>query len=108
MEHSKLEDMVKGWFVGGFEPCAFSTSECEVAVKYYKASDSEEAHYHKVATEITLILTGEVSMMGDMWKAGDIITLSPGEVTAFKALTDAVTVIVKVPSAKGDKYIVDS
>lgn len=108
MEHGRLEEMVKGWFVGDFEPCVFSTPDCEVAVKHYQAGDSEEVHYHKVATEITLILTGEVSMMGERWEAGDIVTLSPGEQAAFKALTDAVTVVVKVPSVKGDKYLVES
>jgi len=103
-----LEHMIKGWFVGDFDPCAFSTPECEVAVKDYEAGDSEGDHYHKVATEITLVLSGEIRMVGKVWKAGDIITLSPGEVTDFEALTCAVTVVVKVPGSKGDKYIVSS
>lgn len=104
MKHAKLNDMVKGWFVGGFTPSAYSTDVCEVAVKQYKAGDYEAAHHHKIATEITLILTGQVRMMGREWGAGDIVVLSPGEVTDFSAITDATNVVVKVPGARNDKY----
>ena len=107
MEHKKLGEMVKGWFVGEFEPCAFSTSECEVAVKRYQSGDIEKAHYHKIATEVTLILNGRVRMLSQEWGDGDIITLSPGDVTDFKAMTDVVTIVVKVPSVQGDKYEVE-
>jgi len=106
MKSYHLDKMIKGWFVGGFEPCAFSTSDCEVAVKRYKAGDIEEAHYHKVATEVTLIVEGVAKMAGQTWKDGDIVTLAPGDVTDFQAITDVTTVVVKVPSATNDKYLV--
>lgn len=106
MNSAKLGEMVKGWFIGGFEPTAFSTEACEVGVKAYKAGDSEVAHYHKIATEITLVLSGSVSMRGQTWGEGDIIALEPGDVTAFEAITDAITVVVKVPGALNDKYVV--
>lgn len=106
MNSAKLSDMVKGWFVGGFKPAAFNTKGCEVGVKAYKAGDSEAAHYHKIATEITLVLSGRVSMRGQTWDEGDIIVLEPGDITAFQAITDATTVVVKVPGALDDKYVV--
>lgn len=106
MNSAKLGDMVKGWFVGGFKPTAFSTEACEVAVKAYKVGENEAAHYHKIATEITLVLSGSVSMRGQIWTEGDIVVLEPGDVTAFEAITDATTVVVKVPGALDDKYIV--
>ncbi len=105
MKTAKLEEMVKGWFVGGFSPAAFNTDACEVAVKSYKAGDSEAAHYHKVATEVTLILSGRVRMAGREWGEGEIVVLEPGEVTDFVALTDAINVVVKVPGASDDKYL---
>ena len=97
--------MVRGWFVGGFEPTALKTEACEVGVKAYKAGEEEEAHYHKIATEVTLILSGEVEMCDQTWKSGDIITLEPGDITAFRALSNAVTVVVKIPGALNDKYL---
>ena len=105
MNTGKLQDMFKGWFVGDFDPSLLRTDACEVAVKSYKAGDSEELHHHKVATEVTLILSGRVHMCGKEWGEGDIIVLSPGEATDFVALTDAVNVFVKTPGAKNDKYL---
>jgi hypothetical protein len=105
MKKDRLEQMVKGWFVGAFSPTAYSTEVCEVAVKKYRAGENESAHYHKVATEVTLILNGEVRMMGQIWRENDIITLYPGEVTDFEAITDAITVVVKTPCVLGDKYL---
>lgn len=106
MKHARLADMVKGWFVGGFSPSAHQTQACEVAVKHYTAGDRESAHYHKVATEITLVISGHVRMVGREWGAGDIVVLYPGEVTDFEALTDTVNVVVKTPGALDDKFLV--
>jgi hypothetical protein len=36
MDVYRLDDMVKGWFVGDFEPTALRTAACEVSVKHYK------------------------------------------------------------------------
>lgn len=105
MKHARLDDMTKGWFVGAFAPSAHVTDACEVAVKHYKAGEREDAHVHKVATEITLVLSGTVRMAGREFGAGDIVVLEPGEVTAFEALTDAVNVVVKTPGALDDKYL---
>jgi quercetin dioxygenase-like cupin family protein len=104
MRHAQLKDMVKGWFVGDFAPAVLRSTACEVAVKHYAAGDREDVHHHKVATEITLIVSGEVEMMGQRWSAGDIVVVEPGEATDFLAVTDAVNVVVKLPSVAGDKY----
>lgn len=106
MNNAHYKDMIKGWFVGGFSPTAYSTQVCEVAVKNYKQGENETAHFHKVATEITLVLSGQIRMAGKEWSAGDIIVLEPGEISEFEALTDAVNVVVKVPGVLDDKYVV--
>lgn len=107
MENYKFENMVNGWFVGNFVPTALKTESAEVAVKSYSAGDVEPNHFHKIATEVTLVLSGKVEMCGRIWGAGSVIVLEPGEATAFKALEDSVNVVVKLPSVLGDKYIVD-
>jgi quercetin dioxygenase-like cupin family protein len=104
MKNFRLEDMTKGWFVGAFTPTALSTNNCEVAVKHYKAGDHEKKHYHKVATEVTLILSGRVRMLDREWTDGDIIVIEPGTATDFHALTDTTNVVVKLPGALSDKY----
>jgi len=106
MKHYRLENMTKGWFVGAFEPTALATLDCEVAIKKYSKGDKEAVHYHRVATEITVILSGHVRMAGGEWSTGDIVCLSPGEHSDFEALSDTVTVVVKHPGATNDKYLV--
>jgi quercetin dioxygenase-like cupin family protein len=103
----KLKDMKGGWFVGDFEPSLLKTEAVEVAVKTYKSGDYESAHYHKIAVELTVVVSGEVEMNGEIYKAGDIIVIEPGESTDFRAITDAVNTVVKIPGAKDDKYLLE-
>lgn len=107
MRVSKINDMFKGWFVGNFEPSLYKTNDVEVAVKQYKAGDKEEMHYHKIATEITVITKGEVMMKGATYTEGDIIVLEPCDASDFIAVTDAVTTVVKIPGANNDKFLVE-
>lgn len=107
MQVTKLDAMFKGWFVGNFEPTVYNSDQCEVAVKYYLAGDKEPAHYHKIATEITVIVSGKVRMGDGFYNVGDIVTIAPGETTDFEALEDTVTTVVKLPCAANDKYLVD-
>ncbi len=104
MKSFRLENMTKGWFVGAFAPSALTTNACEVAVKHYKAGEHERKHHHKIATEVTLVLSGRVRMLGKEWTEGDIIVIEPGISTDFEALTDATNVVVKLPGALNDKY----
>lgn len=99
-----LNDMVGGWIVGNFEPTCLKTNACEVACKHYEAGATEAAHVHRIATEVTLVAAGCVSMNGRTFRAGDIIVLEPGEATDFRALEPTTTVVVKMPSVLGDKY----
>lgn len=108
MRSSKLEDMLQGWFVGNFQPTLYTTNDVEVAVKHYKAGTHEPKHYHKIATEITVIVSGEVEMAGQRYGAGDMIIIEPEEATDFKAITDVITTVVKLPGANYDKYLVES
>lgn len=105
MKSEKLGNMTKGWFVGNFEPSLYKTNAVEVGVKTYKAGDHETWHYHKVATEITVIVSGRVKMNQCEYQAGDIIIIEPGEGADFEVLEDTVTTVVKLPGANNDKYL---
>lgn len=104
MKTARIDEMTKGWFVGNFKPTLYRTEDVEVAVKKYRKGDAEGAHYHKVATELTVIVSGSVRMNEAIYREGDIIIMEPGDVTDFCALTDAVNVVVKLPGAQNDKY----
>jgi anti-sigma factor ChrR (cupin superfamily) len=104
LEHFSLSSFTGGWFVGRFAPTLIDTQDVEVAIKHYRAGESEPAHHHKVAVELTAVVSGRVRMSGQEFGTGDIIRIPPGQATDFAALTDAVTVVVKMPSVSGDKY----
>lgn len=106
MKVDNLNNMIGGWFIGAFSPAVFNTSNCEVAVKKYTQGDKEAPHYHKIATEITVVIEGTIMMSGNIYTKGDIVILAPGEISDFTAITDAVNVVVKLPGALNDKYIV--
>lgn len=106
MKTGRLEDMLKGWFVGNFEPTLYCTNACEVAIKAYNRGDYESAHYHKIATEITVIISGSVRMNEHVYFAGDIIVMEPGETTDFECLEEGTkNVVVKIPGVNNDKYM---
>ena len=107
MDISTLDLMERGWFIGGFTPAVYSTEDVEVAIKKYKKNDEEDNHIHKIATEITVILSGKARMNDRVFSDGDIITIFPGEEANFYAMTDLITVVIKFPSVVNDKYIVE-
>ena len=106
MRLAKLDDMFKGWFIGNFEPSLCKTNDVEVAVKKYNKGDYEEKHYHKIATEYTIIISGRVRMNNREYQVGDIIIIEPNESTDFECLEDnTINVVVKLPGANNDKYL---
>jgi mannose-6-phosphate isomerase-like protein (cupin superfamily) len=105
LERFRLDQFSKGWFVGRFAPTLLATEAVEVAIKSYRAGEHETAHHHRVSTEITAVVSGRVRMSGEEFGAGEIVRIAPGQSTDFTALTEATTVVVKVPSVAGDKYV---
>lgn len=99
-----LNDFKGGWVVGDFDPSLIHSRDAEVSVKHYKKDDVEQAHVHKIADEVTIIVSGNVIMNGRLLTANDIVFLPAGEPATFVALTDAITCVIKSPSIKGDKY----
>lgn len=103
---NNLNEMFKGWFVGDFDPTIIKSKDFEVAVKRYEKGDYEERHVHKISTELTVIVEGKVKMNGVVYEKDDIITINPNESTDFECLENTVTVVVKTPSVRDDKYLI--
>ncbi len=105
MQLYNLSDFKGGWFVGNFHPTLFPLESVEVSIKHYKAGHVEPKHLHREADEITVIVSGKVSMNGNIYVKDDVILIEKDEATDFIALLDT-TCVVKVPSVKNDKYLV--
>ena len=107
MKYAKIDQMTNGWFIGNFEPSVFKTNNVEVAIKRYMNGARDTKHFHKVSTEYTVIVSGKVCMNTLIYEKNDIIIVEPGEVVDFTCLEDeTITVVVKIPGAKDDKYLV--
>jgi len=104
MEIKRIEDMVGGWFVGNFEPSAFKTQQFEVGYKLHKQGETWPIHYHRIATEITYLLRGRMTIGGKELTTGDVFTAFPNEVADPVFLEDCEVLVIKTPSVPGDKY----
>ena len=105
MKFDNINNYVRGWIFGNFEPSLLKTNEFECSVKKYKAGDHELKHHHKVATEYTIVISGKVKFNDVEYGPDEIIIIEPNESVDFLCLEDAVNVVIKYPGAQNDKYI---
>lgn len=106
MKYFQQRKMKGGWFIGDFEPTAFKTSAVEVCLKIHPKGERWDSHYHKIATEINLLVRGRMTINSKEFHSGDIFLIEPEEVATPEFLEDCEIIVVKVPSVQGDKYIV--
>ncbi len=99
-----LKDFKQGWFVGSFEPRAFYSKDVEVCCRIHPKGEFWPRHYHKIGTEINVLLHGSMLINNVEIKEGEVFIIYPGEWAEPTYMTDCEIVIIKVPSIPGDKY----
>ena len=102
-----LNDYVRGWIIGDFNPSVLKTKELDFGVMFYEAGEEHKPHYHKTCTEYIVFVSGRHRITGAITKEyskGDICIIEPYEKTGYKCLESGALAVVKVPSGKGDKY----
>lgn len=104
MDVRRLEEFQGGWIAGAFNPTLLPSPHMEVAIKRYAGGTRERAHVHRVAQEITVVISGTIEMNGRTLGLNEIAILAPGEPGEFHAVTEAVICVIKAPSVPGDKY----
>ena len=105
MKKTNLKDFTNGWFIGDFEPSIFKNPDFEVCVKNFLKGEVEAAHFQRVATEVTLVLSGEVRMGNNKLVEDEVLIIYKDEVCDFEALTDCKVLGIKFPSLPGDKVL---
>ena len=105
MKIAKLSDFTNGWFLGNFEPSLFKSPDFEICVKNFKKGEVEAAHFQRIATEVTVVLSGSVRMGEHVLQVDDILTIYKDEICDFEALTDCKVLGVKFPSLPNDKVL---
>lgn len=104
MQRYKLSDSgARGWFIGDFDGAVYRTKDFELT--YQKNSRGQTAsHIHKIVHEITLVISGRQLVNGEIFEAGDICILEPGDVSQIEYLEETEVVTVKTPSVPSDKH----
>jgi dTDP-4-dehydrorhamnose 3,5-epimerase-like enzyme len=99
-----INKMIKGWFIGNFEPSVIKTELFEVGIlKRYKGLE-RPMHYHKISKEITCLISGKATINNVEISPGDIFILEKNEVVDALYHEDSILVVIKMPSVTGDKY----
>ena len=65
----------------------------------------EAAHFQRIATEVTVVLAGEVRMGEINLVEDDVLIIYKDEVCDFEALTDCKVLGIKFPSLPGDRIL---
>jgi hypothetical protein len=106
MKIAKIDDFKNGWFIGGFEPSIVYTKEFEVCFKSFSSGETEPTSIQKIATEVTLVVSGSVRINNHVLNAGQLCLISPGESADFLSITDSSVIGIKFPSLPSDKSLV--
>jgi len=93
----------RGWFIGNFDGAVHRTTDFEIC--YQKNPRGQTAsHIHKLAYEITLVISGRQICNGQMFTAGEICVLEPGDISQIEYLEETEVVTIKTPSIPTDKH----
>lgn len=102
---STLREYKNGWFLGNFSPAVIQTKDFEVCIKTFKMGDREASHFQVLATEVTVVLFGQIRMGEVLLSEDEILVVNPGEIVDFEALTDCKVMGLKFPSLPTDKVL---
>lgn len=101
---TQLKDMTRGWFLGGFLPCAYSSKDVEVGILEHKAGEKSLAHVHIKGDEINVLLYGSMQINSQKISAREVFVIPKGHLTKAVFFEDCCIVCVKLPSDTKDKY----
>jgi len=107
MDVYNIKQFTKGWLVGDFEPSLFKNPHVEVAHHFHEKGFVGEKHTHKIGTELTYIIRGNLIASGKRLASGDMFIYHPNEVACVEFLEDTDLLVVKWPSIPSDKYMVE-
>jgi len=106
MKIAHIEQFTKGWFVGNFDPSLLK-ADFEVGLHQHKAGEFHQDHFHKLGTEINVIIEGHLLLNGNEFGPGEIFVLEPYEISQVEYLTDVKLIVVRDISDPNDKYEVE-
>ena len=106
MRNDKLENYIKGWVVGDFEPSILRHKDLEVGIAYHTKNEPTQKHFHTSSDEYNVIASGKMNVNGKVMTKGSIFVYERNEVSDCEFLEDTILVIIRIPSAPNDKVII--
>jgi quercetin dioxygenase-like cupin family protein len=106
MRREKLENFVRGWIIGDFNPSIFKTDQFEVAIISHRKNEIIPVHYHNDVEEFNVLISGKMIVNEQELSNGDIFILEKKEIVNVKVLEDSQVLCIKVPSIPEDKICI--
>jgi len=106
MKVGTLNDFYRGWVIGNFEPSLLKTENFEVGILHHPKGEIWPAHFHKLATEYNILVSGTMTLCGQKLEPGSTFILEPYEIADPIFHEDCTIVCIKVPSNTKDKYTI--
>ncbi len=97
-----VDGVKNGFFVGDFEPSAFSSDHCEIAYRKYVKGSFDGGFYRDRDTQILLITSGSIDVDGKEYSKGSIVIWEPLDIINIFAIEESEVVLMKFPGTKGD------
>jgi hypothetical protein len=105
MQRYKLSECGdRGWFIGDFDGAVHRTKDFEITYQKNPRGKTD-SHVHKLITEITLVISGRQLCNGEIFGAGEICVLQPGDNSQIEYLEETEVITIKTPSIPSDKYL---
>ena len=76
MKKYRIEDFMRGWFIGNFEPSLLK-KDFEVGLLSFDKEHIHTPHFHKKNTEFNLVISGKVRINDQIFVEGDIFIIEP-------------------------------
>jgi quercetin dioxygenase-like cupin family protein len=104
MQISNLTDFHRGWIIGDFSPSLVKSKEFEVGLLTHLKGERWPKHYHAIATEYNVLVSGRMTINGMEIIQGQVFVIEPGEVADPFFVEDCLVLCIKIPSLPNDKY----
>lgn len=102
---AKVIDFTRGWIIGDFEPSLYRSKDFEICITRHLKGEESIPHFHTRSEEINVVIAGSLTVNGRSCVAGDVFIYDRGEISAVEFLSDTQLVVIRIPSAPGDKVI---
>ncbi len=101
-----INNYIRGWLIGDFEPNIIKTKDYEIALLTHKKNEMWKYHYHMEADEINILIKGSMIINNIKINQGHIFIIKKNIIACPIFLEDCKILCVKIPSRPKDKYII--